>query len=293
MRRCLCAFAIVAASIALPLASGAQSSGGLVNLSAPRGREQNREYHRAKLMKGLLAPQSAPGDDKVTAEVKKSDAAAATRSFYLGTQVGYSFTENGDFASGLVASGSVLYSVIHDSSEDQSKVRFFLPVRGNLSSLNVPLDDETKSKLNALVASPGGLQVAVEPYVLLPKVATHLHPQLFASAGWRLSSAKDANDTTRYLPQGRVVLGSALGIGPSEAGAYPLWLEIAGSWTKFASDSYKQLLGSTASASAKAITGTIIAPVAQNAALLTEVFATKGERPVWRVGLVFMGGDNR
>jgi hypothetical protein len=260
----------------------AQSAVGNVNVAARRHQDVQRAVRLNMVQKQTDSAKAA------RAEADKPPT-AARRHPYVGAQVGYAFGD-GDFASNAVASGTLMYSVIASEENDAKKYRFFLPVVGNFGSLAAVLSEDDKDKLGKLASTSGGLRIALEPYYLLPEPSPGIHPAIFASAGWVLRTAKDTGDTTRYLPQGRLVAGLSIGLGPKNGAAHPIVLELAGVHSAYANREFKKVLGPNAKSTQGSFLATLIVPVAQNTGFLTEVVSLRDSRPVWRMGFIFVNG---
>lgn len=210
------------------------------------------------------------------------------RNPYVGAQLGYSFNNTGDFASNLVASGSVLYTVIAADPKSSSSTKFFLPIRANFSALNA-VDSASRSKqVQQLLSSAQGLRVGVEPYLTLSDWGPFIHPVLFGSAGWKINAVKDKSDTTRYVTLGRLSGGLELGIGPSDGSKLPITLDLAPVYSIFADRTYRSVFGANFPKSVWSTEVTIVLPVAANMGVLSEAISGQHTLPVWRVGLVLM-----
>jgi hypothetical protein len=261
----------------------AQSAVGLVNLASRRAADLERA---AELVRLKSADSTEP--------IRRTSRAPVTavRHPYVGAQLGYAFSD-GDFASNAVTTGTIMYPVIGaDPNGDGSKSgRFYLPVVGNFGNLAGSESDEDKKKLANLVGSPGGLRIALEPYLVLSDESDPLQFSVFAHAGWALRTSKDANDTLRYLPQGRYAAGVSFSLGPRDGETRPVVAELSWVGTSFANREYRKVLGANADASNSAFLATIIVPTSTTSGFLTEVVATRGSLPTWRLGLVLISSS--
>jgi hypothetical protein len=214
--------------------------------------------------------------------------ASARRNPYVGAQVGYRFGDGGDFANNLIAAGSLMYDVIQPMQDSKKSFEFALPVRGNIGPLIAQEEDSREEKLNEIVTSTQGIRIGIEPYLRLG-TAKYLHPVLFGSAGWKLNAAKDsASNETNYLALGRFSLGFELGIGDSGDGRLPMTISVSPVYSVFANDPPLNVVP-TGKKSVASYEFTAVVPIATSAALLTEAIAVRDAKPVWRIGLVFVG----
>jgi hypothetical protein len=214
-----------------------------------------------------------------------TSATSGSRNPYVGAQAGYVFG-GGDFASNLIANGSVVYQVLQASGKT-SKGRdwsFFLPIRGNVSSLVASKDSAARNKqIQSLVSGAQGIRVAIEPYLTLPSVG-FLSSALFASAGWKLNAVKDSADTTHYLALGRFAVGLESIIGPKDGSKNPILIDLSPVYSTFAGRDYRAVKGLE-----KAIWSgemTIIVPIGASTGLLTEAIVSQRSFPVWRTGII-------
>ena len=269
----------VAAFVTLGRVAQAQSAMAQMRLAAPRS---------------TAAPASAstadPGFVGLTtfSASATGDTAAAPQSShnpYVGAQAGYVFG-GGEFASNLVANGSVVYDVLHTprSPGDDTTSHFSLSIRGNVSSLVAAKDGADRDKqAQSLISGAQGIRISVEPFLALPSVG-FLKPGMFASAGWKLNAVKDATDSTRYLALGRFALGIEGVFGPKDESRSPIVIDISPVYSTFAGRDYRSIAGLEKSIWSGELT--VVLPVGASTGFLTEAIIAQHALPVWRTGLV-------
>lgn len=260
-----------------------QSAMAQVRLALPTSRAAQQTTGAAGAAPGASNPVtlSAVG----STEGDQQQPAVGTRNPYVGAQAGYVFGE-GDFASNLVANGSVVYNVLEINGKTKAGkgYGFFLPVRGNISSLVAASDQDARDKAGQkLISGAQGMRVAVEPYIALP-AARFLQPALMASIGWKLNSVKDANDTTRYLSLGRFSAGAELAIGPADGSRNPIVLSVSPVYSVFATRDYQKVNGLKRSIMSGEFT--VVVPLGTSVGLLTEAVFARQTTPAWRTGVI-------
>lgn len=240
---------------------------------------------------------SDTGGTVLSSDQKRQAAAVSplvpTRSPYVGAQVGYAFGSTGNFASNLVAAGSVLYTVVGADTKSTSRFKFFLPVRGNIAALASSSDTAQKNKIQQLLTSTDGLRIGVEPYVTLGSIGPYMQATLVTSAGWKLNAIKDKNDTTRYLALGRLSAGFEIGVGASDGSKLPITIDANAVYSSFTDASYKPVLGSDYPKSSWSGEYTIVIPVASDMAVLTEAISAQRTTPIWRIGLILVASSSK
>jgi len=270
MRFLLCALVIWSM---VGRALSAQSAIAQVRLATP-ALPKGKEYAAA----GVSDPIS------LTPKADESGKETPARNPYVGAQAGYVFG-GGDFASNVIANGSMLYQVLQASTISHGKkLSFFLPVRGNVSSLVAAKDSAGRAKAaQSIVSGAQGLRVAVEPYLALPSVG-FLTTGLFASAGWKMNTVKDKNDTTRYLALGRLALGLEAVLGPQDGSKSPIVVDVSPVYSAFAGRDFQSVSGLQKSVWSGEFT--VVIPVAASMGFLTEAVVAQRALPVWRLGLI-------
>lgn len=272
---------MVAAVASIPVVQArGQSAMAQVRLALPTTTAQ-----QSTSPAGVAPGSSNPVTLSAVGSDDKAQPVVGARNPYVGAQVGYVFGD-GTFASNLVANGSVVYNVLEVTGAKGSGrgIGFFLPVRGNVSSLVAASDDDGRSKAaQQLISSAQGMRVAVEPYLSLPGTR-FLRPALFAAVGWKLNAVKDANDTTRYLSLGRFSGGGEIAIGPADGSKNPIVISLSPVYSVFSTRDYQKVQGLTRSITSGELT--VVVPLGTSVGLLTEAVVARNALPSWRTGVI-------
>lgn len=270
------------AVVVLTNKAAAQSAVAQVRLALPTTTHSNARVPEggAPGASNPVTLTAAGGGDSANASI-----ASIARNPYVGAQAGYVFG-GGDFASNLVANGSVVYQVLqtaHTTSSGKT-VSFLLPVRGNVSAL-VGAKDATdrNKKIQDLVSGAQGMRVSVEPYLALPN-AGYLQTGFFGTAGWKLNAVKDAKDSTHYLALGRFSVGFEASLGPPDGSKNPIVIDLAPVYSTFASRDYLGIDGLQKSVWSGELS--VIVPFGTSVGLLTEAVVAQRALPVWRTGVI-------
>jgi len=198
---------------------------------------------------------------------------------YIGSQVGYDFSRGSNLADNIVVSGQVVLDAINTGIS-----RLHAPIVGNLANLRTTSSSETAEKIKDLASSGHGLAFAVAPYYEIVKSGINL--TAFTSAGLKLSAAKDLQDETVYIPQGRFAGGFELVI-PHTLSGNPVVLT-AGPTLNIVSQNHANRVLAGRDPNIKGMDGSVILPLGSALAGMLRCTAVKGASPQYQISILLV-----
>lgn len=206
-------------------------------------------------------------------------AAASPSNPYVGSQVGYDFGAGGDFGDNLLVSGQVVLDGIITTNS-----RLHLPIMGNLSDLRTTGTDDTAEKLKDLATSSRGISLAFAPYYTLGN--RNLSLTGYASFGGKLNAARNAEEETKYVPQGRVSGGVEVGV-LNTISKNPIIFTIGPAFSFVSRKDSEQLLGGRG-ATVRALESSLIVPLGSGLAMMLNHTAVRHADPQLRFGILLV-----
>jgi hypothetical protein len=212
--------------------------------------------------------------------------------FTGGFQVGYRLGGNSAFSDDLIASGRTTILLLKNPIKI-GKLKWQLPIVGNIGKLSAALPSGSKELLNAateLLNTAEGISVEIAPYSQPRDIDSpgsgNLGVTYYFSAGYKLNAARSRLDSsTLYLGQVRFALGAEFSIRLRDADTKPLTLSLGGTSTWFLNKTTLQLATGREQKPVISWDVTLILPVS-GFGLLSQAAIAPHTYTLWRVGVL-------
>lgn len=220
---------------------------------------------------------------------------SAGNDWAIGTQIGYKFAGEGEFADAVLLNSELIYDIPMSGSP-----RYHLPVIANVGALvgdvaDEQLGDQIKKSAQALLTSAQGMHFGVYPYLQEMAIGKSGNfawiPHAVVSAKLNTLPNQDTSKSAVTILQGRFSIGGDVLIGKNEEGSHRLSLSAALTQLVFSASDYEQVFAERRSGITQ-LELTSILPFRKGAAVLMEGNMARRHSPVLRFGVLFVpGGD--